>query len=214
MRSATATSAAPARAAPTIGELSSARVGRAVHLAKPDEVVAPSGLRRVSAAFDLALCCGSMSSALGEAPAAACQGDVKLAMPPFPVDALEAPATSAGRVHNVLGIATFLLFPVAALLLFRALRRIGSRLAPAIAVVLAIATVGVLVGNAVGVYGLTQRAYLVLCALWLLFAAIAVLRTSVGQRRGLAPTIGVGERLESKGGDHPGRDGIASGCAA
>ena len=85
-----------------------------------------------------------------------------------------------------LGNLTFWLFPLAALLLFSALRRMGSRLAPTIAVVLAIATVGVLVGNAVGGYGLAQRAYLVLCALWLLFAAIAVLRTAVGERRGLA----------------------------
>ena len=113
-------------------------------------------------------------------------GLMKLAMPLFPVDALGAPATSAGRVHDWLGNLTFWLFHVAALLLFRALRRMGSRLAPTIAVVLAIATVGVLVGNAVGGYGLAQRAYLVLCALWLLFAAIAVLRTTVGERRGLA----------------------------
>jgi hypothetical protein len=113
-------------------------------------------------------------------------GLMKLAMLPFPVDALGAPATSAGRVHNLLGILTFWLFPVAVLLLFRALYRMGSRVAPTIAVVLAIATVGVLVGNAVGGYGLAQRAYLVLCALWLLFAAIAVLRTTVGERRGLA----------------------------
>jgi hypothetical protein len=113
-------------------------------------------------------------------------GLMKLAMPLFPVDALGAPATSAGRVHDWLGNLTFWLFPVAALLLFRALRRMGSRLAPIIAVVLAIATVGVLVANAVGGYGLAQRAYLVLCALWLLFAAIAVLRTTVGERRGLA----------------------------
>ena len=103
-------------------------------------------------------------------------GLMKLAMPLFPVDALGAPATPAGRVHSVLGILTFFLFPLAALLLFGALRRMGSRLAPGIAVVLAIATVGVLVGNAVGVFGLVQRAYLVLCALWLLCAAAAVLR--------------------------------------
>jgi hypothetical protein len=31
---------------------------------------------------------------------------MKLAMPLFPVDALGAPATSAGRVHSVLGILT------------------------------------------------------------------------------------------------------------
>ena len=74
-------------------------------------------------------------------------------------------------MHNVLGNVTFFLFPLAALLLFRALRRRGSRLAPGIAVVLAIATVGVLVGNAVGGFGLAQRAYLILSALWLLFAA-------------------------------------------
>jgi hypothetical protein len=103
-------------------------------------------------------------------------GVIKLAQPLFPVDAVGTPATSAGRVHSVLGILAFFLLPLAALLLFRALRRMGSRLAPGIAVVLAIATVGVLVGNAVGVFGLAQRAYLALCALWVLFAAGAVLR--------------------------------------
>jgi Protein of unknown function (DUF998) len=77
-------------------------------------------------------------------------GLLKLAIPLFPVDALGMPATPAGQMHNVLGNVTFFLFPLAALLLFRALRRRGSRLAPGIAVVLAIATVGVLVGNAVG----------------------------------------------------------------
>ena len=77
-------------------------------------------------------------------------GLLKLAIPLFPVDALGMPATPAGQMHNVLGNVTFFLFLLAALLLFRALRRRGSRLAPGIAVVLAIATVGVLVGNAVG----------------------------------------------------------------
>jgi hypothetical protein len=69
-------------------------------------------------------------------------------------DAMGTPATSAGQIHNVLGNVTFFLFPLAALLLFRALGRMGSRLAPAIAVVLAVSTVGVLVGNAIGVLGL------------------------------------------------------------
>jgi len=72
-------------------------------------------------------------------------GLLKLAMPLFPVDALGTPATSAGQMHDLLGNVTFFLFPVAALVLFRALRRMGSRLAPAVAVVLAIATAGVLV---------------------------------------------------------------------
>ena len=58
-----------------------------------------------------------------------------------------------------------------------------SRLAPAIAVVLAIATVGVLIGNAVGGFGLTQRAHLVLCALWLLLPAGAVLRNCGAETR-------------------------------
>lgn len=44
-------------------------------------------------------------------------GLLKLAMPLFPVDALGMPATSAGRVHNVLGNLTFVLLPLAALLL-------------------------------------------------------------------------------------------------
>ena len=54
----------------------------------------------------------------------------------------------------------------------------GSRLAPAIAVVLAVATVGVLVGNAIGALGLAQRAYLALSAVWQLLAALAVLRAA------------------------------------
>ena len=102
-------------------------------------------------------------------------GLLKLAMPLFPVDALGTPATSAGQMHNLLGNLTFFLFPLAALVLFPALRRKGSRLAPPAAVALAIATVGVLVANAVGGYGLAQRAYLALCAVWLLLAALAVL---------------------------------------
>ena len=103
-------------------------------------------------------------------------GLLKLAMPLFPVDALGTPATSAGQMHNLLGNLTFFLFPLAALVLFPSLRRKGSRLAPAIAVALAAATLGVLVANAVGGFGLAQRAYLALCAVWLLLAALAVLR--------------------------------------
>ena len=87
-------------------------------------------------------------------------GLLKLAMLVFPVDALGAPVTSAGQMHNLLGNLTFFLFPVAALVLFRPLRRRGSRSAPVVAVALAIATAGVLVANAVGVFGLAERAYL------------------------------------------------------
>ena len=102
-------------------------------------------------------------------------GILKLAMPLFPVDALGTTTTSTGQIHNLLGNLTFFLFPVAALLLIRPLRRRGSRLAPLTAVVLAIATIGVPLANTVGGFGLAQRAYLVLCALWLLLAALAVL---------------------------------------
>ena len=102
-------------------------------------------------------------------------GLLKLAMPLFPVDALGTPTTSAGQMHNLLGNLTFFLFPLAALVLFPALRRKGSRLAPGTAVALAIATLGVLLANAVGGYGLAQRAYLALCAVWLLLAALAML---------------------------------------
>ena len=103
-------------------------------------------------------------------------GLLKLAMPLFPVDALGTPATSAGQIHNVLGNLTFFLFPLAALLLFGALARMGSRWAPACSVVLAVATAGVLIGNAVWGFGLAQRVYLVLSAIWVLLAALAVLR--------------------------------------
>ncbi|HYP46004.1 MAG TPA: DUF998 domain-containing protein [Propionibacteriaceae bacterium] len=115
-------------------------------------------------------------------------GLLKLAMPLFPVDALGSPATSAGQMHNLLGNLTFFLFPVAALALFRALRRRGSRLAPPVAVALAIGTVGVLVANAVAAFGLAQRAYLALCAVWLLLAALAVLRTAGRNRGSLLPS--------------------------
>ena len=104
-------------------------------------------------------------------------GLAKLVMPLFPVDALGTPATPTGQVHNVLGNVAFFVFPVAALLLVRTLWRMGSRLAPVAAVVLAAATVGVLVGDAFGVFGLTQRAYLILCSLWLLLTAAALLRS-------------------------------------
>jgi len=104
-------------------------------------------------------------------------GLMKLAMWWFPVDAVGAAATSAGQVHNLLGNLTFFVFPVAALVLFRALRRRGSRLGPPIAVVLAIATAGVLVTSATGGFGLAQRAYLILTAVWLFLAALAVLRS-------------------------------------
>jgi Protein of unknown function (DUF998) len=102
-------------------------------------------------------------------------GLLKLTLPLFPVDALGTPATRAGQIHNLLGNLTFFLFPVAALLLLRGLRSRSGRLAPTTAVLVAIATVGVLLANAVGGFGLAQRAYLVLCALWLLLAALAVL---------------------------------------
>jgi Protein of unknown function (DUF998) len=103
-------------------------------------------------------------------------GLLKLAMPLFPVDALGAPATSAGQVHDLLGTLTFFLFPLATLLLLRPLRRRGDRLAAPVAVALTIATAGVLVASAVGGFGLAQRAYLILCAVWLLLAAVAALR--------------------------------------
>src|ERR671911_306304 len=81
-------------------------------------------------------------------------GLLKLAMPLFPVDALGTPATRSGQIHNVLGNLTFFMFPLAALLLFGPLARMGSRSAPACSVVLAVATVGGLVGNAVWGFGL------------------------------------------------------------
>jgi len=95
-----------------------------------------------------------------------------------PVDGLGAPVTSAGQMHNLFGNLTFFLFPLAALVLFRPLKRRGSKLAPLVAVALAIATAGVLAANSVGGFGLAQRAYLTLCAVWLLLAALAVLRDS------------------------------------
>jgi hypothetical protein len=86
------------------------------------------------------------------------------------------PATSAGQIHNVLGNVTFFLFPLAALLLFRALGRMGSRLAPGDR-----SGAGSIDSRGAGRERdrgarLAQRAYLALSAVWQLLAALAVLR--------------------------------------
>ena len=52
-------------------------------------------------------------------------GLLKLAMLVFPVDALGAPVTSAGQMHNLLGNLTFFLFPVAALVFVSAVEAEG-----------------------------------------------------------------------------------------
>jgi len=103
-------------------------------------------------------------------------GLLKLAIPLFPVDALGMPATPAGQMHNVLGNIAFFLFsfggppavPSAAAegKSTRSRNRCGTgdcdgRSAR---------------GERRRGFGLAQRAYLILSALWLLFAALAVLR--------------------------------------
>jgi hypothetical protein len=134
-------------------------------------------------------------------------GLIKLTMPLFPVDALGTPASATGNVHNVLGNLAFFLFPVAALVLSRALRREGNRSGFVIAAILAVATVGVLAANAVGAFGLAQRAYLMLCALWLVLAAVWVSRcptlslatTRLADSERIIPGTGVGEHRCQRG---------------
>lgn len=101
-------------------------------------------------------------------------GLAKAAQAFFPI-APEGTSTDAGTVHNLLGNLAFFVLPVAALLLGRLVTLAsGRRIASVLGWVVAATTLGVLAGDALGVFGLAQRVYLVSAAVWVATCAWAV----------------------------------------
>lgn len=103
-------------------------------------------------------------------------GAAKLVQAFFPIDAVGVETTTAGLIHNLTGNLAFFVLPVAALLLLGTLRGTGRRAPVVLTWVLPVATIAVLAGDAAGVFGLAQRLYLVVAALWVAAAAAALLR--------------------------------------
>ena len=111
-------------------------------------------------------------------------GLAKLAQAFFPIDAA-GESTPTGTIHNVLGNVAFFVLPVAAVL-------VTSRVAtatghgspswwpPVAAWTVVVATALVLVGDAVGAFGLMQRLYLIVAALWSALLAIWLWRGTAG----------------------------------
>lgn len=105
-------------------------------------------------------------------------GAAKVCQAFFPIDP-EGVVSAAGVVHNITGNVAFFVLPVAAVLVGGLVSRVtGQRPPAALAWGLVALTVGVLVGDAIGVFGLMQRTYLVLAACWMALCALAVLRSS------------------------------------
>lgn len=105
-------------------------------------------------------------------------GAAKLVQAFFPIDA-EGADTSAGRIHDITGNLAFFTLPIAAVLIARAIARRAP--APVVAVLawaVVVATVGVLVGDALDAFGIGQRIYLVLAALWTAATAAQVFRAA------------------------------------
>lgn len=85
----------------------------------------------------------------------------------FPIDVGDETTTSGG-IHNVLGTVAFVALPVAAVLLSRSRGRVEM----VVAVLLAVAMLAVLAADAMGGYGIAQRAFLVLSSTWVLVTAV------------------------------------------
>lgn len=101
-------------------------------------------------------------------------GVAKVVQSFFPID-LDGVTTTAGTVHNLTGNLAFFALPVAAVLLGRAVSHLTGRVLPAwLGWLVVLTTVGVLVGDAVGVFGLAQRLYLVTAAVWVAACAVAI----------------------------------------
>lgn len=111
-------------------------------------------------------------------------GLAKLVQAFFPIDAA-GESTTTGTVHNVLGNVAFFVLPVAAVLLtslFATATGHGSPSwwPPVAAWTVVLATVLVLVGDAVGTFGLLQRLYLIVAALWTALIAVWLWRGPAG----------------------------------
>jgi hypothetical protein len=108
----------------------------------------------------------------------------------FPID-VGGETTTSGGIHNVLGTVAFLVIPVGAVLLSRSRGRVEM----VVAMLLGAATVAVLTSNAVGGFGITQRAFLVLSSTWVLVTAVQLaLRKPV--RMTTTPTAQVRQRQQ------------------
>ena len=106
-------------------------------------------------------------------------GLAKLSQAFFPIDA-EGASTSTGEMHNVLGNLAFFTLPFAVALLTPLLAPAGTSRGWVLAVTWlpVIATVLVLAGEPLGVFGLLQRLYLVIAALWAAVVARWLLRAA------------------------------------
>lgn len=111
-------------------------------------------------------------------------GLAKLAQAFFPIDA-PGESTATGTAHNVLGNLAFFSLPVAAVLLtslFATATGHGSPSwwPPVAAWTVVAATALVLAGDAVGAFGLMQRLYLIVAALWTALLAVWLWRGAAG----------------------------------
>jgi len=103
-------------------------------------------------------------------------GLAKVAQAFFPIDA-EGAATTSGELHNLLGNLAFFALPFAVVLLTSLLAgRATRRLTMLVTWAPVVATVLVLAGEPLGVFGLLQRLYLVVAALWFAVVSLWLLR--------------------------------------
>lgn len=103
-------------------------------------------------------------------------GTTKVVQAFFPIDP-EGAATATGSIHNLAGNLAFFTLPFAVVLLGAAITvATGSRAPTILAWAVVATTTGVLAGDAIGVFGLAQRLYLVTAALWVAVAATVLLR--------------------------------------
>lgn len=104
-------------------------------------------------------------------------GLAKIVQAFFPIDA-EGTSSSTGDLHRLLGILAFFTLPFAIVLLTPLLAPAGTSRGAVLAVTWlpVLATVLVIAGDSLGVFGLLQRVYLVLAALWAAVVARWLLR--------------------------------------
>ncbi len=103
-------------------------------------------------------------------------GLAKVAQAFFPIDA-EGAATTSGELHNLFGNVAFFALPFAVVLLTPLL---ASRATRGVTLLVTwapvVATALVLAGEPLGAFGLLQRLYLVVAALWFAVVALWLLR--------------------------------------
>lgn len=101
-------------------------------------------------------------------------GLAKLLQAFYPIDP-DGVSTAAGAVHNLLGNLAFFTLPVAAVLLGLAVSRITRQRAPVIlGWLVALTSVGVLLAGGMDLFGLAQRTYLIVAAVWVAVCAFSL----------------------------------------